>query len=184
VEKRAKRLTVCVASLISLLALPVLAEDRFSAVVVESAADTGRSATAPVLIHVEEWSTDQQVQNLAGILKQKGPDGLREALWNLEAGWIRVGGGLGYPIAVARSKKTDKGRHIVLMTDRPIQFFEVWNSARSLDYPFTYIELDLGPDGKGEGKFIPAAKVRISGSTLDVESFGIQPARLLNVQAK
>lgn len=183
-EKRARRLIVCAATLVPLIALPAFAAERFTAVVVESAADVGQSATAPVVIQINDWSTDQQVRNLAGILKEKGPDGLREALWDLEAGWIRVGGGLGYPIAVARSTPTDKGRRIVLMTDRPVQFFEVWNNARSLDYPFTYIEIDLGPDGKGQGRFIPAAKVRMSGNALDVESFNVQPARLLNVQRK
>src|SRR6266851_5566525 len=55
--------------------------------------------TAPVVIHIDHYSSDQEVANLKGILAAKGPDALRDALWNLEAGYIRIKGGLGYPVA-------------------------------------------------------------------------------------
>jgi hypothetical protein len=142
-------------------------------------------STAPVMIHIDHYSSDAQVQRLAGILAQKGPDALREALWNEEVGYLRVGGGLGYPIAAARSRETPTGRVIRMMIDRPISQREVLNNTFSSDYPFSYIEINLDRAGKGEGQFFAAAKVSLKqDGTLTVESFSPQPLRLLGVQVR
>ena len=164
-------------------ALPVLAQsggERFTATL----ANPVGGGTSPVMIHIDRYSTDAEIQKLAGILKDKGPDALRDALWDLEAGYIRVGGGLGYPIAVARSRPVDKGRAIRIMMDRPISFRESVSSARSLDYPFGYIEINLDNNGKGEGRFFAAAQVTMTAGTVDIESYSPQPLRLLAVQKR
>jgi hypothetical protein len=140
--------------------------------------------TSPILIHIDRFSTDAEVQKLSGILSSKGPDALRDALWDLEKGFLRVGDGLGYPIAVARSRQTDKGRVIRLMMDRPISFREAANNTRSTDYPFGYIEITLDKNGKGEGRFFAAAKVTMTAGTVDIESYSPQPLRLLNVRTR
>jgi hypothetical protein len=141
--------------------------------------------TAPVIIHLDHYSSDADVQRLAGILTGKGPEALRDALWNQEVGYIRVGGGLGYPIAAARSRETPNGRVIRLMIDRPISQREVLNSTFSSDYPFSYIEINLDRAGKGEGQFFAAAKVSLKqDGTLTVESFSPQPLRLLGAQMR
>lgn len=142
-------------------------------------------STAPVIIHLDHYSSDADVQRLSGILAGKGPDALRDALWSQEVGYIRVGGGLGYPIAAARSRETPNGRVIRMMIDRPISQREVLNSTFSSDYPFSYIEINLDRSGKGEGQFFAAAKVSLKkDGTLTVESFSPQPLRLLGVQAQ
>src|SRR4051794_12583287 len=142
-------------------------------------------SSAPVVIHIDHYSSDDEVARLKGILADKGPNALRDALWDLEAGYIRVGGGLGYPIAVATSRPDGKGGRVIrLMLDRPLSYRELVNDALTRDYPFSYVELNLNGNGKGEGKFIAAAKVSITAGTVDIESFGIQPWRLLNVRAR
>jgi hypothetical protein len=141
--------------------------------------------TAPAVIHIDHYSSDADVEKLKDLLANKGPDALRDALWDLEAGYIRVGGGLGYPIAVARSKPDGKGGRLVrLMLDRPISFRELANNTRSVDYPFTYLEFQLDSAGKGQGKMIAAAKVSLSGGTVDIESLGTQPLKLLQVETR
>ena len=81
---------------------------------------TTRSSTVPFSIYIYDYSTDQEVERLAGVLSQKGSEALREELWDLEKGWIRIGNSLGYPVAVARSQPTEGGgRRIVLFADRP-----------------------------------------------------------------
>lgn len=141
--------------------------------------------TAPVVIHIDHYSSDEEVANLREVLASKGPAALREALWDLEAGYIRVRGGLGYPIAAARSHpQADGGRLIRLMIDRPLSFREAALNLRSVDYPFSYIELHLDASGKGDGKLIAAAKVSLDGHTVNIVSFGVQPFRLLNVHAR
>jgi hypothetical protein len=141
--------------------------------------------TAPVVIHIDHYSSEAEVANLKQILADKGPNALRDALWDLEAGYIRVGGGLGYPIAVATSRPDGKGGRVVrLMIDRPISYRESVTASLSRDYPFSYIEIPVNGNGKGEGKFIAAAKVSITAGTVDIESYGIQPLRLLNVKER
>jgi hypothetical protein len=47
----------------------------------------------------------------------------------------------------------------VLITDRRIGFWEAANQPRSIDYPFTFIDIRLNRDGEGEGKMSLATKV-------------------------
>ncbi len=174
-------LAVSVAFALSMAAPASSSAEQFTATLVNP---EGRPTTSPVLIHVDRYSTDAEVGRLAGILADKGPDALREALWDLDTGYIRIGSGLGYPIAVARSRETDTGRTVRIMMDRPISFREVAENARSLDYPFSYIEIKLGKDGTGEGQMFAAAKVRLEAGILDVENYSFLPLKLLSVRAK
>ena len=70
------------------------------------------------------------------------------------------------------------------MIDRPISQREVIKNSRTVDYPFSFIEIKLDAQRQGRGSSTPAAKVRMSGDTLDVESFSPQPLRLLTVTAR
>src|SRR5689334_13242620 len=121
------------------LALPTaaFATIQFTGNLVAPAGTARHATTAPVVIHIDHYTEDAQVQRLQGILQNKGTNALRDALWDQEAGYIRIGGGLGYPIAAARSHPTPDGGTIVrLMIDRPIAQWEVINNLRTVDYPF------------------------------------------------
>jgi hypothetical protein len=110
---------------------------------------------------------------------------LREELWDLEKGWVRIGDSLGYPVAIALSEPTDDGgRHILLVADRPIQFFETWNHTRSLDYPFAYFDIKIRKDGTGSGEMSPAAKVHLANGKVLLDSYGVQPAKLLGARIR
>ena len=171
-------------SAVLVLSTAALAETQLMANLVAPAGTFARTGTAPVVIHIDHYSSDAEVQRLAGILQKKGPDALRDALWDQEIGYIRIGGGLGYPIAAARSRPGDHGGRIVrLMIDRPISQREVIDNTRTVDYPFAYVEIKLDKAGKGEGQFYQAAKVSLNGNTLDVESYNPQPLRLLSVRS-
>jgi hypothetical protein len=184
---RTALLTLALALFVSVTGFAQSHGEQIMANLVDPAGHFGHRAgsTAPVIIHLDHYSSDADVQRLSGILAGKGPDALRDALWNQEVGYIRVGGGLGYPIAAARSRETPTGRVIRMMIDRPISQREVLNSTFSSDYPFSYIEVNLDRSGKGEGQFFAAAKVSLKkDGTLTVESFSPQPLRLLGVQAQ
>ncbi|HMY76967.1 MAG TPA: hypothetical protein PLQ88_34425, partial [Blastocatellia bacterium] len=79
----------------------------------------------------------------------------------------------------------EEGRKINILSERWLGFGELRRGARSVDYPLTYIELFIDEKGKGEGSMIPAARVRLKkGKTLEVENFGIYPARLIGVRRR
>lgn len=185
-EKGIKRSLIALMLVLGLIqAGAAFAAERITGTVVDPGGTTGRSTTVPFSIYIYDYSTDQEVERLAGVLAQKGSEALREELWDLEKGWIRIGNSLGYPVAVARSHPTeDGGRRIVLFADRPIQFFEVWNSLRSQDYPFSYIEINLAKDGTGTGQMFGAAKVRMAAGVVSIESYGAIPAKLLGVRVR
>ena len=180
--KLSKTALVALASLT--LSTAAFAETVFTANLVAPAGSFSRTGTAPVAIHIDHYSEDAQVDRLAGILQQKGPNALRDALWDQEVGYIRIGGGLGYPIAAARSHDENGGRVIRLMIDRPISPREVINNSRTVDYPFAYVEIKLDAKGQGTGEFYQAAKVSLKGDTLTVENYSPQPLKLLGVKAR
>ena len=62
---------------------------------------------------------------------------------------------------------------------------EAANQPRSIEYPFTLIELRLNRDGEGEGKMSIAT--RISGNRelglIELEDYALRPVRLMNVRS-
>ena len=96
-----------------------------------------------------------------------------------------VPGNLGWDIHFARKVPLpDGGERVVLVTDRRIGFWEAANHPRSIDYPFTVIELRLNRDGDGEGTMSIATKVIYDKeqNMITLEYFQNQPVRLTNLK--
>ena len=72
----------------------------------------------------------------------------------------------------------------MLATDRYITFWEAVNRPRTIDYPFTLIELHIGPDGKGEGKMSIATKIMHDKKKNEIvlENYQSQPVLLTEVR--
>ena len=60
------------------------------------------------------------------------------------------------------------------------------NQPRSIDYPFTVIELRLNRDGEGEGKMSIATKITVDkdSNMITLENYDIQPVMLTNVKSE
>jgi len=146
-----------------------------------------RTRTGTLDITIDRWSTPEEAARLRDILAEKGADDLLEALQKIKprAGSIQRTGQLGWDIHFAQQVVASNGsRRIILATDRPMSFFEAANQTRSSDYAFTLAEIRLGPDGKGEGKLVPAAKIEYDkeANTLEIENYNTEPTRLTQVQ--
>lgn len=162
------------------------AKEEFTAWAINMEGVPGRSTTT-VDITIERWSTDAERQLLIDALKEKGQDGLLRALQKLpRVGRMRTPDSIGYDLHYARQNPLDEGgRQIVIATDRPIGFWEARNRPRSIDYPFTVIELRLNKDGVGEGKMLPGTKIYIDRkNNLVLENYGTQPVRLTEVKKR
>jgi len=159
--------------------------ERFTAFAVDLGVP-GRSSAGPVEIVVERWSTDAERDRLLKALVEKGPDKLLDTLQGLpRVGYIRTPNSIGYDLHFARKHPgADGGEEISLATDRYITFWEAANRPRTIDYPFTLIELHIGPDGTGEGKMSLATKVEYDkkNNTIVLENYKSQPALLNNVR--
>ena len=160
---------------------------RYSANAVSLGGPRTPSGTAQVDIVIDRWSTDAERERLLAVLKNSDDqDQLLRALQNLEpVGHIRTPQSLGYDLRYAnRSPADGGGERVFVATDRPIGFWEAANQPRSIQYPFTFIELRLNENGKGEGKLSLATRVLPSstGKIIQLENYAAQPVMLNNVQ--
>jgi hypothetical protein len=148
-------------------------------------------STATVDIKVERWSTDDERQKLLSILTEiKEPYRANEALLKElqkmpKAGYIRTPNTLAWDLRYARQNPLEGGgRQIVVATDRPIGFWEARNQPRTMDYPFTILELRLNTKSEGEGKMLAGTRLLIDkkNNNLVLENYGQQPVRLNNIR--
>lgn len=132
--------------------------ERFTALAVNM---NDRGGAATVEIVVSRWSTDAERDRLLNVLMDQGPQKLLDVLQDMpRVGYFRNVQSIGYDIHYARrTPLPEGGERVVLATDRRIAFWEAANQTRSMDYPFTVIELRLNKDGEGEGKMSLATKI-------------------------
>jgi hypothetical protein len=143
--------------------------------------------TAMVDFTIERWSTDAERSELLAIIREfKDPtDKLLRALQKLpRVGRIRTSTSLGWDLRYARQSPLEGGgRRIVLATDRPIGFAEARAQGRSMDYPFTIIEMHLDANDKGEGKILAGTKIYLDNeNNLVLENYGQQPVRFNEIR--
>jgi hypothetical protein len=155
--------------------------ERFTA----SAININNGQTGNIDITVNRWSTDKQRDALMKLVDDKGPEKLLDALQDMPvAGHFGAPGSLSWDIHFARRMPLpDGGERIVLVTDRRIGFWEASHQPRSIDYPFTVIDLRINRDGEGEGKMSIATKVIYNKkeNMIELENFSTQPVQLTNV---
>jgi len=159
--------------------------EHFTAFAIDmsNTARAGRNSTT-VDIVVNRWSSDADRDRLVNILQQKGQDALLEALQRMPVvGYINTPGSLRYDLHFARQRPDPEGgQTIVIATDRYITGWEAINRPRTIDYPFTLIQLHIDRDGTGVGKLSIATKITAKGDTIELENFSSEPVRLTQVK--
>jgi len=156
---------------------------RFTAIAANLTPSRG-PMTQVLEITIARWSTEAECNQLTEALKANGQQGLLKALQQLPAvGYIRTPSSLGYELRYARlDTSKDGGQRIFVLTDRFVGFGELINQSRSLDYPFTMIQMRLKPNGEGDGQLSPATSISEADTLLIVENYGIQPIQLTSVR--
>jgi hypothetical protein len=172
---------------LSTLALAAAAQtngqpERFTATAMNL--DTGRAQTVDLM--VSRWSSDRDRDRLLARLMEKGPEKLLDTLQKMpKVGYIKTPESLAYDLHYARKAPLpDGGERVVMATDRPMRFCEVANQTRSVDYPFTVIELHVNADGEGEGTLSVATKITADkdNKLVVLENYGTTPVLLKNVK--
>jgi hypothetical protein len=159
--------------------------ERFSAFAVNMGSP-GRASAGVVQIGIDRWSTNAERDRLLTTLMEKGPEKLLDTLQRLpRTGYIKTPNSIGYDLHFAqRAPLPDGGERIVLATDRYITFWEAVNRPRTIDYPFTVIELHINADGEGEGKMSLATKITADKEhkLIVLENYATQPVLLTTVR--
>jgi hypothetical protein len=189
-----KKLTAVSAAAIAaglVLTAPSRAEDKmgretFTAFAVDLGNSGRASSTAQVKITIDRWSTDEERRRLVSAFQEKGDDALLKDLSKLKPlGRISTPDSIGYDLRYAHQMPlATGGRRIIIATDRPMTYWERVNSPRSADYPYTFIEMRIGADGKGQGKMTLATKVNMLGAdTIELENYDMSPVQLSEIRA-
>lgn len=144
-----------------------------------------RTVSRPFTMIINRRTSDADATRLLQILQSGGQDDFSRAIESSELGRFSFNGHVGLPINAVLVDRDGDDTRIRAVFKRWIGFGELRRGHRSVDYPFTYVELRIDQNGHGEGTIIPAARVRARGSnTLEVEDFGTFPGRLMGVRMR
>jgi hypothetical protein len=148
-----------------------------------------RTVTDTFTLTLDSTTSQADAQRLLGVLQSGGQDDLRRALNGSEVGRFAIGSRVGLPVEAAVVDRADGRLRIRAVLERWQGFGELWRGGRSLDYPFSYIEMYVDErSGKGEGTFIAAAKIRWRNNKgqnqVEIEDFGTFPGRLMGVKMR
>jgi hypothetical protein len=157
---------------------------------------TARNAMT-VDFQIDKWSTPEEREELITVMVERGPDALLRALQKAPVkgrfripGWqgpdpynLRLGHDLRYTWQVPLP---EGGRRITIATDRYIGFQEARTQARTMDYPFSFIQIEVNKNGEGQGKFAVATKIAFDkqNKRMELENWGSEPVRLNAVKVK
>ena len=160
--------------------------ERFTANAVSLSPEYGTGQRI-VEINVDRWSPNAERERLVSTLQTKGPNELLKQLQkNKPVGRIRTPDSLGYDLRYAQQTPLPEGgRMIVIATDRPIGFWEATQRPRSIDYPFTVIQMKLDREGNGSGTISYATRiVAHENNVIELEDFATQPIMLNNIKSR
>jgi len=183
---RVGRPVLAIVAAAMVFAAPVLAQnvtEKFTGFAINM---NGAANTATIDFTITRWSTDAERTALLALIpaEHKSAQKLVDALQDMKSvGSIRTPQTLAWDLRYARQfKLPEGGRRIVLVTDRPIGFREAANSTRSMDYPFSILEIRLNANDEGEGKIFSGSKIYVEDGEMVVENWGTQPTRFTNIK--
>jgi hypothetical protein len=153
------------------------------------------ASTAVLRIRITRWSTPEERERLITTAIEKGQDALLRELQRMPdhgrmsiPAWTgpdphnaRLGWELHYAFATPGE---DGGLRIGIATDRYIGFWEARNQPRTIDYPFTLIEMRLDQNGRGVGKMAVATKIEFDRNKkqMVLENYASEPVRLNEIK--
>ena len=176
----------CGAFMLLAVASSANAKEVFTGTVIGVGGPLG-GVSRPFTLEINSYTSKAESSRAVAVLAEGGQDRLLKELEGKRLGYFSLGGQLGRDLNfVQETRAADGRRRITILFARWMNLYELRTGARSEDYPFSYLELFIEANGKGEGTFIPAARVYFDkkNGNLDVENFGIYPARLAGVELR
>ena len=161
--------------------------EAFTAVALIPGGIRSAPVAAQLEIVIDRWSATAERERLLATLG-KGQRTTLEELRDLpRVGYVRTPGSLGWAIHYAhQTRGEDGGRRIFVATDRPIGIAEEINRPRTIEYPFTFIELQVNDEGEGQGSLSLATRLTASrdGRFVQLEHWDTPPIPLTQVKRR
>lgn len=145
-----------------------------------------RTVTRPFTLTINGRTSDAEAARYLNTLQQGGQDALLREIDDNNLGRFSFTGSVGLPLNAVLIDQHGGDTRVRAVFRRWVGFGELRRGLRSVDYPFSYVEIRYDPrTGRGEGTIIPAARIRARGeNTVEVEDFGTFPGRLIGVQMR
>jgi hypothetical protein len=132
------------------------AEETYVGTVAVSAG--AKPGPAPFTLTIREYTSDEWVLELAQLLHKMGHAAAVAEMAKREAGTLRLGDRSSFRASVIRSEKTEAGRIVRVLTDRPMHLIDAGPAPKRPEDAVGYLELRLGAGGEGRGRLLPAVK--------------------------
>ena len=168
------------------LGVPASAQQRQSYRAFAVSMPTGTAGQVDIVF--ERWSSEAERETLTAAFNAKGQDGLLSALQKVKprVGYYRTPNSIGIDIRFAKEiPGEDGGKRIIFLTDRRIGFTEARNRPRTIDYPFTMVEMRFDKNGVGEGRASVMTMITHNKKTnqIELENYSSDPVRLTKIEA-
>lgn len=166
---------------------------NFQANVMVTTAGSPGPRSSTIEIRIREWTTEEEREQVLAEIKEASAQSernrnravARALRGSSQVGSMNLRNTTSWPIRYSRINPTTDGKQlIILATDRPVSFTEVFEGSMVGDFDVTVIELIVDADGNGDGNLSLGTEVRWSDSTekLEVTNLSTQPVKLGNVR--
>ena len=146
--------------------------------------EAGATMTAPVVLTIDRWTTDEDRDKVVLALKGGGTPAVQNLLASMpDTGSLRLGK-IKTPVRFARSLPVAGGKVVTLVTAQPVFFVGAGlpgsKPVEKAGYDVAVVIFQVDADGKGDtGDLAPAAKVKLDDeSGFVVEDYGAEAVRL------
>lgn len=158
--KRFSTFVLVAAACFAFAVAPVAAKKKPTRPVIEKFEATGTGGGV-LTFDIEEFSTDEELQALREAYAKGGEDAVDDASHKMEKGlvWIE---NEAYPIRVIRTESRSDVRTfniVALAADRIVGETGGQTFIGHRGYPFSFVQLQVDPQGSGRGEEIPFAAV-------------------------
>ena len=118
-----------------------------------------------VNISIEEFSTEEEIQDLARTFSKGGGDAIESALGKVRKGYVRMQSGEALSIRLIRSRSAGGVRTLDIVSvaaDRIVNESGGQTLIGHRGYPYTFIQLQVDERGIGKGVMVPFAKLKFN----------------------
>ena len=150
----------------------------------------GGAGSSIVEMNIYGWTPEEVRQELLDDVKKatsskyNNRDVAKALRGQAKVGYAFLAGRQGYPIRYSRKAEHNGKTRIILATDRPVSFGEVYSQSQLGDFDATIIILDVDENGNGEGVLSVGTEVKWDDSknAIAVTNVSSQPVKLTGVK--
>jgi hypothetical protein len=159
-----------------------------------------------VRVAIYEYSTDQELQDLAQAFARRGKDGLVSALGRMKKGYMQFPGAAGdWPVELVESKSLGAMRRLTIVAQRGQSYSETPYTQQmpggigrtnvrlegrfdqtnlGQEYPYICVQVEFDEQGNGKGEIVVYAKLGFdSAGHMTINRWNTRPFQLVDVRS-